>query len=458
MLTQDFPCCFRSYLGSTIHWIDNKTLIRKSCALSCVRIQGRHTFDVLAREISSTLTKYSIQTNTTHAVTDNAANFGKAFRICNEHNLTAFNNIINGIDDGDSLTGQEIDELLHTNDQFVVLPQHIKCMAHTFNLCSSTDLVKEIEKDQNIKKIHKQSTKKCQQLWNSQNTSIVKADFIKSKLQKLFKTPTVTRWNSFFDSLKDLLNIYDSNRTEFDNVVSYLKLNSFTSVELDYLKSLCLCSEPIAIALDIIQGEKDIYCGVAIPLVYKCIDKLEVLSKNSNLYIVYLSKALCVSVKKRFESVLNNSNMQCATILHPQFKYKALEKNQPQIINEIKNKLKTEYNTTNNIQVNDSLNSSSNSSSNPSFWDTDDEDDIDANESDFDQLIESIRSIEDYNLKKYKQLKTLFLRYNSAMPSSASVERLFSTAKRVLTPERMRLSDEHFEMQLLLHQNHEILN
>lgn len=67
-------------MGCTVHWIDHKTLERKSCALSCTRITGRHTYDVLAREIYKTLTKYKIEENTSHAVTDNAANFGKAFR------------------------------------------------------------------------------------------------------------------------------------------------------------------------------------------------------------------------------------------------------------------------------------------------------------------------------------------------------------------------------------------
>lgn len=33
------------------------------------------------------------------------------------------------------------------------------------------------------------------------------------------------------------------------------------------------------------------------------------------------------------------------------------------------------------------------------------------------------------------------------MPSSASVERLFSIAKKVLTPDRMSISDSNFEMQ-----------
>ena len=50
-------------------------------------------------------------------------------------------------------------------------------------------------------------------------------------------------------------------------------------------------------------------------------------------------------------------------------------------------------------------------------------------------------------------LKDLFLKYNTPIPSSAAVERLFSTAKDVLKPKRNRLTDKHFEMLLFLRKN-----
>lgn len=52
-----------------------------------------------------------------------------------------------------------------------------------------------------------------------------------------------------------------------------------------------------------------------------------------------------------------------------------------------------------------------------------------------------------------KFLKDLFLRYNTPIPSSAAVERLFSMGKDILRPKRCRMSDRHFEMLVFLRSN-----
>jgi hypothetical protein len=57
------------------------------------------------------------------------------------------------------------------------------------------------------------------------------------------------------------------------------------------------------------------------------------------------------------------------------------------------------------------------------------------------------------SLKKFPTVKQAFIRYNTGTPYSVTVERLFSAGGQILTPRRSRLSDDHFEMLLLLRAN-----
>lgn len=61
-------------------------------------------------------------------------------------------------------------------------------------------------------------------------------------------------------------------------------------------------------------------------------------------------------------------------------------------------------------------------------------------------------------LHKYRRIRSLFLKFNAGIPSSAPVERLFSFAGLILSPRRSTLKDEMFEKCTLLKANQSILN
>ena len=70
-------------------------------------------------------------------------------------------------------------------------------------------------------------------------------------------------------------------------------------------------------------------------------------------------------------------------------------------------------------------------------------------------LSSSISSL--IELNSYPIIKNVFVELNTALPASAACERMFSVAGRIFAPNRTRMSDEHFEQQLLLRLNNDKL-
>lgn len=75
----------QSFLGITVHWIDEETLERQSAALACKRLKGSHTFDVLAAAIDDIHCQYKIRGKVVRTTTDSGSNFIKAFTVFGEH-------------------------------------------------------------------------------------------------------------------------------------------------------------------------------------------------------------------------------------------------------------------------------------------------------------------------------------------------------------------------------------
>lgn len=71
----------KSYLGVTCHWLDCLTLERRSVCLAIRRIFGKHSYDLLARQLEEVHGEFGLLDNTILTLTDSGSNFLKAFRL-----------------------------------------------------------------------------------------------------------------------------------------------------------------------------------------------------------------------------------------------------------------------------------------------------------------------------------------------------------------------------------------
>jgi hypothetical protein len=209
----------RSFIGCTVHWIDEASLQRKSAALACPRIFGRHTFDVVASALEEINVRFGISNKTVCTVTDNGSYFTKAFKEFSERIESSDNNIqtqahqslLQQNSDGD-ITFTSVEELLADGDSReesqtqYSLPPHHRCGAHTMNLVAVSDSDNACE-DPGYKKISRSALAKCSALWNKSSRSPQAAETVMDMTKKTLIVPNATRWNSFYLAVEKIHSI-----------------------------------------------------------------------------------------------------------------------------------------------------------------------------------------------------------------------------------------------------------
>ncbi|XP_071639316.1 uncharacterized protein [Temnothorax longispinosus] len=406
----------RSYLGITVHWINPETLKRESAGLACRRMKGRHTFDVLAKEINSVFLEYHIQNKVCCVTTDNGSNFVKAFR-----DFARDENIENDDDETVDMEFYNLSDLLITDEiqdldteDFITLPPHHRCVSHTLSLVAVKDSEKALESAL-YKKKQRPTFAKLTKLWSKQNQSTQVADKIKDICGIYLKTPVVT------------------------------SLSRLTNDDIKFLDEYCQVMEPLAKALDILQSDTGMYMGYLLPVLYSLQEKLDNITDTIKLtYCNPLITAIEEGLNRRFCTTFEKKELIIASCLHPKFKLNWL-------IGEKKKLAESYLEDLLDIRSNDnSLNSDKN----------DDYDDFftfhrqststsESGEEELQRFLKSKRTDIEL-LNDFPKLKKLFIKFNTALPSSASVERMFSIDNSVCQPSRGRLHDNIMEYQLLL--------
>lgn len=176
---------------------------------------------------------------------------------------------------------------------------------------------------------------KCSHLWSKINRPKTSEQIV-TTLGSQLKYPVVTRWNSLYDSVKDII----KHKGKINEVCRMLEMQTFLQTDLDYLEDYLLLLKPIAEALDFLQRERGMIYGYLLPTLATIRTKYRKMMLNSPLKVFPLqtvsmleeflvkrfphhfnltrevndaivASVLCPSVKLRWISALNPSFNDC---------------------------------------------------------------------------------------------------------------------------------------------------
>ncbi|XP_071570736.1 uncharacterized protein [Temnothorax nylanderi] len=256
----------RSFLGITAHWI-NASFQRESAALACHRFKGKHSYDRIAEMIHDIHCEFKLDTNKIVKVTtDNASNMVKAFSMFSEdsqNNKTIDLDKNDNDDSDDDFVTQEIQGITEGiagdsgSVSEIFLPVHQRCASHTLSLIAIVDIKAALTKSVSgnsggsYTRSHHSTFGKCSAIRNLTSRSPKAAETYFAITGKASSLPYVTRWNSTFDCLNDLIAV----KQFLGSVCDALDLPKFKDTNLEFLAEYIECVKPIAEALDRLQGE-----------------------------------------------------------------------------------------------------------------------------------------------------------------------------------------------------------
>lgn len=265
------------------------------------------------------------------------------------------------------------------------------------------------------------------------------------------QVPTVTRWNSFYEAVSKIV----KDDIKINKVCQALQLPVIPPAELQFLKDYCAVVKPVSTAIDILQGDKNCYLGCVLPTIKSLITNVE---NTPTSVAMPLKTAILEGLHTRFDQYYMLSDFILAAVCHPKFKLYWVD-------NPADKARYTQMLETACTSVPVTLETTDGESESDQSPSTDEDHDKffvlhDSSVSTSSQchayLSDTDRSLE--MLSRYPKVKSIFIKFNTVLPSSAPVERLFSAASIILSKRRNRLSDDTFEKLLMLRQNRHLTN
>ncbi|MEL7308304.1 MAG: hypothetical protein AAGK05_10865 [Pseudomonadota bacterium] len=286
----------------------------------------------------------------------------------------------------------------------------------------------------------------------------------------------VTHWNSTYDSVNLLCELFDDGKRQAVNkVMLNLKkpLEPFNTDDVTFLKEYAKVMAPIAKSLDKLQGEEDAYLGVLLPTIAITLRKLDDIKEGLR-FCGELVDAIQAAIRRRFDRMFNDIGCQLASAFHPMFRLTWLRKHDASRIPSVQREMEK--------QVESSLKQSTEPTDNHSPLLTVQEtivQRISLGTSRTQRLRQVPKTTSEraqstvqewlrggwnpaYGLTEKAflsepSLMQIFCKYNTPVPSSAAVERLFSVGKDVLRATRASMSDLTLSRLLFLKANRRLL-
>lgn len=452
----------RSYMGATCHFL-NEDLDRKAYAIACRRMRGSHTFDAVAKILNEIMEDWAIQYKTCGVVTDNATNFAKGVPFMATQQSQAPSHPTRGAEevadeteeDEDETQGEDdegqadmeftsLEDILAnplTNDVSDDIPEHFRCAAHTLSLIAKVDSEKAMTPGTEYYKLHRSSFGKLQAIWNKFKRSTKFADFYHERFDKVLITPVETRWNSTFDSVVRVLELFEEDPEAFCAIMVEAKTRPVTLDEVAFLKEYKIVNEPIARALDYLQGEQYMFMGYLIPTMTSVKTHLGTARTKVNT-CKPLVDVMLEAVQQRFGALLEDRKAIISSTYLPAFKLFWID--DPEEKAKSKKLLLEEV-----MKIDPQAQPLEPSASTSGDFFPKRPRMVDTPEEEVDRFLADV-SCDTKSVLAYRRVREVFRKFNTNIPSSAPSERLFSHGKFVFRPNRHRMHDSNFEMQLLM--------
>ncbi|XP_037112854.1 uncharacterized protein zgc:161969 [Syngnathus acus] len=434
-----------SFFGVTCHWIDGDSLERKSAALGFARMQGRLTYDSVAGRIRDVHAAYGIESKVQTTVTDNASPFVAVFKEFAPDGTDVNDDVGVHEDVGAVLEGEP------EQDMLLFLPTIQRCASHTLERIVAEDFWRAVSQGP-MCQLYYSTMSKVFSIWSKCHHLQVGMDAAEAIRKMALLVPAVIRWNVEYCALQKIVSLTERELTELSARLDVARLQP---EEMDFLREYVAVFHPLAFALELFQAEQKCYLGLVIPTVLSLKNKLNE-HKDSAKYFGDVIVSVASAIDTRFRELFASDEAKLATATTPQFRLWWLPDSEREEMCSLLAGEASQVDPCDVIEVGATRNVSTIKSEDDFFSYGSPKLTAHIQERGVAEEIRKYvegtgKSLE--SLQDFPRVRQLFLKYNTTLPSTAPIQRLFSQKGNLAASHRNFLTDEYFERIQLLRYN-----